>query len=106
VSEALKALQAKGVIVRIGSGIYAKTKTSSITGAVIPAGSLESLATEALRKLGVQLYPGKMAAEYNQGTSTQLPGVFVANTGRRRIQRSIMVGGRKLVYENNNKKAA
>lgn len=55
VTEALKALQEKGVLVRIGTGVYAKTRKSSVTGATIPAGSLESLATETLRKLGVQV---------------------------------------------------
>jgi hypothetical protein len=100
VSEALKALQDKGVLVRIGTGVYSKTKKSSITGATVPAGSLETLAAEALKKLGVTINASKVAAEYNSGKSTQLPGAFVANTGRRRIRRTIAVGGRKLAYEN------
>jgi len=100
VTEALKALQEKGVLVRIGTGVYAKTRKSSVTGAIIPAGSLETLAIETLNKLGVQTMPGKAAAAYNAGTTTQLPGTFVANTGRRRITRKIVVGGRKVTYEN------
>ncbi|WP_395322280.1 DUF6088 family protein [Variovorax sp. UC74_104] len=100
VTEALKALQEKGVLVRIGTGVYAKTRKSSVTGATIPAGSLESLATETLRKLGVQVTAGKAAAAYNSGKTTQLPGTFVANTGRRRITRKIAVGGRNVAYEN------
>lgn len=101
VTEALKALQDQGVIVRIGTGVYAKTRRSSVTGALIPAGSLESLASETLRKLGVSVQAGSAAAEYNTGKTTQLPGAFVANTGRRRISRKIEVGGRRVVYENN-----
>lgn len=50
VTEALKALQARGVIVRIGTGVYAKTRRSSVTGKTIPAGTLEKLGLEALRK--------------------------------------------------------
>jgi Family of unknown function (DUF6088) len=104
VTAALKALQDMGVLIRIGMGVYAKTRKSSITGAIIPAGSLETLAIEALKKLGVSISPGRAAVEYNSGKTTQLPGAFVANTGCRRIRRKIMVGGRLLVYENNYRK--
>jgi Family of unknown function (DUF6088) len=100
VTRALKALQAMGVLMRIGTGVYAKTRTSSVTGATIPAGSLETLVTEALKKLGVSASEGSAAAAYNAGSTTQLPGKFVVNTGRRRISRKIEVGGRSVVYEN------
>jgi len=105
-SEALKALQEKGVLVRIGTGVYARTRRSSVTGAVIPAGSLETLATQALRKLGVDVQAGRAAAEYNSGRTTQLPGAFVANTGGRRISRKITVGGRSVIYENDFRRPA
>lgn len=101
VSEALKALQGKGLLVRIGTGVYAKTRKSSVTGATIPAGSLETLTTETLKKLGIAVSAGSAAAAYNLGRTTQLPGTFVANTGRRRISRKITVGGRSVIYENN-----
>lgn len=101
VSKALKVLQENGVLVRIGTGVYAKTRKSSVTGARIPAGSLETLAAETFRRLGVSINAGSAAAAYNSGNSTQLPGAFVANTGSRRISRKIVVGGRAVVYENN-----
>lgn len=100
-SKALKSLQVKGVLVRIGTGIYARTRHSSVTGATIPAGSLETLATQALKKMGVAVTAGRAAAAYNSRGTTQLPGAFVANTGARRITRRIEVGGRSVVYENN-----
>jgi predicted transcriptional regulator of viral defense system len=100
VSEALRQLQARGVLARIGTGVYAKTRMSSVTGAVIPAGSLESLGAEALQKLGVEIRLGAAAAAYNAGMTTQIPGAVVVNTGRKRIRRRIEVGGRRLVYEN------
>lgn len=105
VSEALKALQDSGVLLRIGTGIYAKTRKSSVTGATIPAGSLETLAVEALKKLGVTIGAGSAAVAYNSGRTTQLPGAFVANTGRRRISRKIAVGGRAVAYENDYSRA-
>ena len=101
VSEALKALQSKGVLVRIGTGVYAKTRKSTVTGTTVPAGSLETLAAEVLRKMGIEASPGKAARAYNSGSTTQMPGQFVANTGQRRIRRKIAVGGRALTYENN-----
>ncbi|MDT4815520.1 DUF6088 family protein [Achromobacter agilis] len=101
VSETLKRLQGEGVLVRIGTGVYAKTRRSSVTGSIIPAGSLETLATEALKKLNVVVQAGKAASAYNDRRTTQLPGAFVANTGNRRISRKIEVGGRALKYENN-----
>ena len=105
VTVALKALVTAGVLVRIGTGVYAKTRKSSVTGAVVPAGSLETLASEALRKLGVEVTAGSAAEAYNSGRASQLPGSFVANTGRSRISRKISVGGRTLAYENDLKRA-
>ena len=105
ITAALNTLLAKGVIVRISTGIYAKTRKSSVTGATVAAGSLETLATEALGKLGVVFRAGSAAAAYNSSATAQLPGSFVVDTGNRRISRTIEVGGRKLVYENNFKKA-
>lgn len=104
-SQALNALQQRGVLVRIGKGIYAKTRVSSVTGAVIPAGTLESLSQEALKRLGVTVTPGTAASEYNAGRTTQMPGKLVVNTGKRRIRRKIAVGGRRLAYENDFSKA-
>ena len=100
VSEALKSLQSKQLIVRIGTGVYAKTRISSVTGAIIPAGSLETLAPEIFQRLGVSVTAGAATSAYNAGKTTQLPGAFVANTGKRRIKRKIAVGGRKVSYEN------
>jgi hypothetical protein len=101
VSRALTALIESGELVRIGAGIYAKTRQSSVTGALVPAGSLETLATEALERLGVKYGAGRAAADYNSGSTTQLPAQFAVNTGGRRILRKITVGGRTLAYENN-----
>lgn len=76
-----------------------------MTGAQVPAGSLETLATEALRKMGVLFTTGRAAAAYNSGASAQLPGSFIVHTRNRRISRKIEVGGRRLVYENDFQKA-
>lgn len=99
VGRELRLLCAEGVLVRIGFGIYAKTRKSVVTGVVVPAGALETLAAEALKRLGIQAGPGAAARSYNARTSTQLPGRVVANTGSRRISRRIEVGGSRLEFE-------
>jgi hypothetical protein len=101
ITAALTTLIDKGAIVRISIGIYARTRKSSVTGATVPAGSLETLATETLMKMGVPFNLGRAAAAYNAGDTTQLPGAFVVDTGERRISRKITVGGRTLGYANN-----
>jgi len=75
-------------------------------GSIIPAGSLETLATAALQRLNAPVKPGKAANANNAGQTTQVPGGYVANTGSRRISRKIEVGGRRLVYENDYGRAA
>ncbi len=107
VTAALNELMAKGVITRISRGIYAKTRQSTVTGALVPAGSQETLVTEVFQKMGVPVVgAGQAAAAYNAGQTTQLPGMFVVHTGNRRISRKIVVGGRTVTYENNFQRTA
>jgi hypothetical protein len=100
VSRSLEELVQKGKLVRVGRGIFVKTRISSLTGRPVAAGTLESVATETLKKMGIKVSPGNLTREYNRGKSTQLPMQFVVNTGARRISRKISVGGRTLMYEN------
>jgi hypothetical protein len=101
ITEVLRSLQDKGILVRVGTGAYSKTRISSVTGRVVAAGSLETLASEILGKFGVKVQQSRAAKAYNAGTTTQMPGTFVVNTGDKRISRKIFVGGRSLKYENN-----
>lgn len=99
VSRALSSLCAAGTLMRIGTGVYAKTRISAVTGDLIPRGSLETLSSQVLSRLGIPVRPSRATEEYNQRKTTQLPGFLVVNTGRRRISRVIEVGGRRLRYE-------
>lgn len=89
----------RGQLVRVGYGIYAKTRTNRFTGTLLPAASFESIAAEAFRKLGIDVGPGTLARDYNSGSSTQIPMVAVVTTGRRRITRRIQVGTKRVEYE-------
>lgn len=106
VGRSLDDLVRSGHLVRAGKGVFVKTRVSSVTGRQVPAGTLEAIVTEALTKMGVEVAPGQLAREYNNGKSTQLPMQFVVNTGNRRISRKITVGGRTVMYENNLKRAS
>lgn len=101
ISRGLSSLIGSGRIVRIGYGVFAKAKVSSISGKPIPREPLEVLALQTLMKLGVPPELGKAQSEYARGDTTQIPMQVVFNTGRCRISRKITVGNRTAVYENN-----
>jgi hypothetical protein len=98
VGRALRQLIQKGKILKIGYGLYAKTKVSSLTGETLPAQNLPALAKEALKRLGVAVNPTKAELDYQAGRSTQVP------TGRligvkNRISRKIGYKGASINYE-------
>ena len=53
VSASLKALQNKGLVVRVGSGIYAKSVKDPATGVIRLMASAENIAVEVFQKMGV-----------------------------------------------------
>ncbi|WP_310112380.1 DUF6088 family protein [Paraburkholderia phenoliruptrix] len=99
----LHTLVHRGQLVRVGYGIYAKTRTNRFTGTLLPAAPFESIAAEAFRKLGIDVGPGALTREYNVGRSTQIPMRAVVTTGRRRITRRIQIGTKRVEYERANK---
>jgi hypothetical protein len=98
VGRALQQLAQKGKILKIGHGLYAKTKVSSLTGEIIPVQALPTLAREALKRLGIEINPTKAELDYQARRSTQIP------TGRligvkKRISRKIGYKGASIKYE-------
>src|ERR1700758_94726 len=101
VSRALRHLVNTGALVKLGVGVFAKAKASTLSGKPIPVRPLEVLAPVALQKLGVKVKAGRAARAYNAGTSQQLPAGIILDTGRRRITRKLGFGERFVSYENN-----
>jgi hypothetical protein len=99
ISRALRELLRDGTLVKIGLGVYAKTKISVLTGRLIPIKPLEVLAPIALTKLGVEIRPSRLTEEYNSGRSTQIPAGIVYRTGHRRITRKLSLNGHTVKYE-------
>jgi hypothetical protein len=98
VGRALKYLVDNDKLIRIGYGLFAKVKISTLTGETIPVSPLPSLAKEALVRLGITIIPTKAEKDYNEGRSTQIP------TGRligvkNRINRKISFKGANIYYE-------
>lgn len=98
VGRALRKIAKEGRLVRLGYGIYAKTKKSAITGELVPVAPLPVLAKEALTRLGIQTAPSRLDEDYNAGKTTQVPtGRLIAVKGR--INRKIGYGGAYVSYE-------
>jgi hypothetical protein len=98
VGRVLKTLADKGKVVRIGYGLYAKTKLSALTGEIVPTAPLPRLGKEALRRLKIRTVPTSADIAYATGRSTQVP------TGRQigvkgRVSRKIGYDGTYLTYE-------
>jgi hypothetical protein len=98
VGRILRLLVAKGSIVKIGYGLYARAKASPFTGRLMPEKSLPNLAREALQRLGVKTAPSTLEREYNAGKTTQVPtGRRIAVNGR--VNRKIGFDGAYINYE-------
>jgi len=98
VGRALRTISNNGRLIRLGYGIYAKAKKSSITGELVPVAPLPVLAKEALVRLGIQIAPSRLEQDYNAGKTTQVPtGRLIAVRGR--INRKIGYGGAYVSYE-------
>lgn len=94
VSKVLKTLLEEKVLIKIGYGIYAKTKKCSLSGKIIPEKPLMDLAKELLYRLDIKTIQTDYEKDYNEGKSTQIP------TGRViRIKGKFL---RKISYNNIN----
>jgi len=98
VGRVLKRLTEQGRIIRIGYGLYAKTRISSLTGEVVPTVPLPTLGKEALNRLNVKTMPTSGERAYQEGRSTQVPtGRMIGVKGR--ISRKIGYKGAYIAYE-------
>lgn len=98
IGRVLRELAREGKLIKLGYGLYAKTKQSILTGEIILVKNLPELAREAVERLGLEVVPSYWEREYNAGHTTQVP------TGRRiavkgRISRKIGYNGVYVSYE-------
>lgn len=98
VGRVLRQFIEKGMLIKLGQGIYARAKLSSLTGKPVPEKDLRSLALEALKKLGIKTAPSSQEQAYNKGQSTQVPTGRVIGV-KDRISRTIGYNGKFIKYE-------
>ncbi len=101
VCRVVKELLDEGRIVRLGYGTYVKARPSTISGKPVPDGSLVNIGMEAMKKLGIEVSPGKDMQSLISGGSTQVPMLPIINIGKARVSRKLSLGSRSLVYEKN-----
>lgn len=98
IGRVLRNLVKKGKLIKVGYGLYAKTKISPIYGTNIPQQSLPKLAREALERIGIETTASRMEKDYNAGISTQVPtGRLIAVKGR--VSRKIGYNGAYVSFE-------
>jgi len=98
VGRALRGLVRKGRLMKIGQGLYARARRSSLDNKLMPEKGLATL-KEALQRLGVETAPTRFERAYNSGRSEQVPtGRVVAICGRR-VRRRIGYDGMFLSFE-------
>ncbi len=101
VCRVVKELLDEGRIVRLGYGTYVKARPSTISGKPVPDGSLVNIGMEAMKKLGIEVSPGKDMQALIRGESTEVPMLPILNIGKARVSRKLSLGSRSLVYEKN-----
>ena len=98
VGRGLRRLVAKGKLVKIGYGLYARTAVSPLSGKTIPKKNLPALAAEALELLNVEMALSSSARAYNANLTTQVPtGRVIAVKGR--VSRKIGYDGKYVIFE-------
>ena len=97
VLRALRILVKEKILIKIGQGIYAKTKVFS-NGMVTLCSSLSELAEEALKKLGVKTSKSKFWDDYNAGKTTHVPTGRVIAVSKR-VRRKISNNGYEIEFE-------
>ncbi len=99
VSRAINDVAVSGILVKVGFGLYAKARPSTISGKPVPTVPLLNIGLEVMQKIGVKADVGKDAVALREGRSTQVPMLPIINLGKARVSRKIAVGNRQVVYE-------
>jgi len=100
ISRILKKFIVQKKLVKIGSGVYAKTFISKYTDIPLIKDSTDSTLREALKRLGIVYEPGSAEKEYNEGKTTQVPVRNIVRL-KSRCRRRIGYLKSQLIFEGN-----
>ena len=98
VGRALRELASRGVVVKVGHGIYAKARKSSLSGNPVPTADLISIGFEALRKLGIDADFSSAMKVLFKGRTTQVPMALAISVDRH-VGRKIGFGHQRIAFE-------
>jgi hypothetical protein len=98
VGRALRQLVRQGRLLKIGLGLYTRTRPSLLDGAPTPVKGFRRLAVEALSRLGIETEPTRLERAYNAGQTTQVPAGRVVAV-RKRVRRKIGYNGVTVSFE-------
>lgn len=98
VSRAFQALLEEGVLVKIGYGIYVKTRQASFTEDRYIPGGLLNATREALTKLGIAWSPSQAEYAYQMGQTQQVPA-HSATQLKKRFRRHLSYRDVELRFE-------
>ncbi len=102
-NRALKAFVDEGYIIKLGHNLYAKAMSMNFPDGknrTVLRDSFESIASEALNKLGIKWEFGQAIQEYNRGETTQVPAIFTVRL-HSRFRGLISAEGRTVNFEGN-----
>ncbi|PIW28636.1 MAG: hypothetical protein COW30_07065 [Rhodospirillales bacterium CG15_BIG_FIL_POST_REV_8_21_14_020_66_15] len=93
VGRSLRKMVSEGRLVKLGYGLYAKGRKSSVSGRMVPIKPLPDLARDALERLGIEIRQSQFEREYNSDVTTQVPtGRVIGVKGR--VSRKIGYDGK------------
>ena len=98
VGRALRGQVRQGRLLKIGYGIYARARPSTLDGKPVPTMDMGTLAREALGRLGIGTAPTRLEEAYYAGRIPQVPTGRVIGV-RGRVRRQIFYNGFPVGYE-------
>ena len=98
IGRVLRRMTRSGFLIKIGQGVYARSKTSKLTGKRTLERPIQELAKVALAKRGVKVTESSYDRAYSTGRTTQVPtGRVIGVKGR--VSRKIGYNGNFVTYE-------
>lgn len=98
IMRALRKIIQKGLILKVGQGVYVKAEKSPLSGNLLPQIDISEIGKIVAQKLKIKTIPSKYELWYNEGKTTQVPtGRVIAVLGR--INRQIGFNGKFIKYE-------
>jgi Family of unknown function (DUF6088) len=98
ISRALNKLISEKKLVKIGTGIYAKSYLSKYSEIPLVKNGTDITLRAALKRLGVAYEPGSAEKDYNEGKSTQVPVRNIVKL-KSRCRRRIGYRNSELIFE-------